>query len=143
MQEINNFILLNYPTRKFLFIFDNLNELDDNIIDIFNTLKTNPNMNFLLTTRNKLLISKADFFNHENKIEIDYFLPVEQKAYWEKCLKKYIDPQMSNEQINFLMSNFSCLNVNVRPYQINIQRIFLVELIENNVLFNVKKSFNH
>lgn len=140
VSEISNFIRKHY-TEKFFFIFDNLNELDDDIINIFITLKKNYNLKFLLTTRNNLLHSKADFIHKNNKIEVSYFSKNEQTIYWEKCLEKYIDSEMNKKDINLLLSNFPCLMEKVRPYQINMMRISLISFKENDVLLRVKEYF--
>ena len=80
--------------ESFLFVFANLVSLESEIEKMFDWLKVNKNLKFLVTTRNRNLAqiketeTNYNQFDDSKRIEIDYFNTNEIEAYLGKVFRE-------------------------------------------------------
>ena len=140
LNQIYNSIVnyLEKKTGKFLFVFDNLVDLEDHrIVSLFDQLKRASNLKFLITTRNNLLKGpKYEYFNDYNTIEINYFSEKEINEYLNA-----ISRNLFNQKSISIKTEWMCFNNMISPYTLYRLWIYLYELHKKDHIKPIKDYF--
>lgn len=116
-----------HKSIDYLFIFDNIVELDEEMVIMFDKLRINKNIKFLITTQKNLELYKTNIFTDQNKLTLSNFGVSEQITYGKMFIEKYLEKELNEEEIERFMSNDECMENQMTPYKLNLFRMNLIE----------------
>lgn len=124
---INHFIG-QHGSINFLFIFDNLEALDQEMVFMFDKLRVNKNLKFVITTGSNLELYKTSIFTNQNRLTLANFNGSEQIEYGKMFIEKYYGDKFKQKEIEAFMSDDECMKSKISPYELNVLRMNLLAI---------------